>query len=71
MNMSVIDFAGSDSGHDQPIEACRWQVRSAAYSGQNATDVRFVPYFSRTEAKLERAESSQELLSANSAVKTS
>jgi hypothetical protein len=54
MNMSVIDFAGSDSGHDQPIEACRWQVRSAAYSGQNAADVRFVPYFSRTEAKLER-----------------
>ena len=25
-------------GHNQPIEACRWPVRSAAYSGQNAAE---------------------------------
>jgi hypothetical protein len=33
-----------------------WEVRSAAYSGQNAADVRFEPYFSRAGAKLKRAE---------------
>jgi hypothetical protein len=33
MNMSVIDFAKSDSGHELPIGSDVWQVRFPAHSG--------------------------------------
>ena len=35
---SAIGFAMAGLDHDQPIDACPWQVRSTAYCGRNAAE---------------------------------